>query len=138
MPGLDLLTANNPITCRVAVSTVPCKDGSQHTGVIAAALVAVKPGTWPASARALSGWPTRRDPADHHTSRVRPDQRRMPIEAIFRDLKSHHDGCAFENIKAHDLQRLAILLLVHSLATLIIWPAWHASRVRQTASNYRC
>lgn len=46
---------------------------------------------------------------------------RMQIEASFRDLKSHHYGCAFEDSQTRVGPRLEMLLLIHMLATLLAW-----------------
>lgn len=46
---------------------------------------------------------------------------RMQIEASFRDLKSHHYGCAFEDTQTRVGARLEMLLLIHMLATLLAW-----------------
>lgn len=46
---------------------------------------------------------------------------RMQIEQSFRDLKSHRDGCAFEDTLTRDPRRLEMLLLIHALASLVAW-----------------
>ena len=49
--------------------------------------------------------------------------RRMQIEASFRDLKSHRYGHGFEDSLTRKHRRLEVLLLVHALATFVIWLA---------------
>lgn len=67
--------------------------------------------------------------ADYSPSRlVRLYGRRMQIEASFRDLKSHHFGCSFEDTQTRKGPRLEMLLLIHMLATLVAWLAGLASR----------
>lgn len=48
---------------------------------------------------------------------------RMQIESLFRDLKSHRFGCAFEDTLTRSAERLEVLLLIHMLATLAAWLA---------------
>lgn len=47
--------------------------------------------------------------------------KRMQIEQAFRDLKSHRFGAAFDDTLTRDPQRLEMLLLIHTLATLVAW-----------------
>ena len=49
--------------------------------------------------------------------------RRMQIEAGFRDLKSHHYGCAFEDTQTRSARRLEMLLVIYMLAALLAWIA---------------
>jgi hypothetical protein len=49
--------------------------------------------------------------------------KRMQIEQSFRDLKSERYGCAFRHSLTRNPQRIAILLLLHMLATLVVWLA---------------
>src|SRR5712671_928755 len=49
--------------------------------------------------------------------------KRMQIEQSFRDLKSHRYGCAFKYSLTRDPKRIAILLLLHMLATFVVWLA---------------
>lgn len=56
---------------------------------------------------------------------------RMQIEASFRDLKSHHYGCGFEDTQTRKGPRLAILLMIHMLATLMAWLAGIADQAQQ-------
>jgi len=46
---------------------------------------------------------------------------RMQIEEAFRDIKNHRTGFALSDTRTRSPQRLANLLLVGMLATLIIW-----------------
>jgi len=46
---------------------------------------------------------------------------RMQIEEAFRDLKSHRYGVAFEDSLTRRCQRLAVLLLLHALASFAAW-----------------
>jgi len=47
--------------------------------------------------------------------------KRMQIEESFRDLKCDRLGCAFHYSLTRSAKRLAILLLVHALATFLAW-----------------
>jgi hypothetical protein len=47
--------------------------------------------------------------------------KRMQIELSFRDLKSERYGCAFRHSLTRKAPRLAILLLLHALASLVAW-----------------
>lgn len=47
--------------------------------------------------------------------------KRMQIELSFRDLKSERYGCAFRHSLTRKAPRLAMLLLLHALASLIAW-----------------
>lgn len=47
--------------------------------------------------------------------------KRMQIEQSFRDLKSHRFGAAFEDTQTRTAERLQMLLLIHTLATLAAW-----------------
>jgi hypothetical protein len=49
--------------------------------------------------------------------------KRMQIEQSFRDLKNERYGCAFAFSLTRDPKRIAILLLLHMLATLLAWLA---------------
>lgn len=49
--------------------------------------------------------------------------RRMQIEQSFRDLKCDRFGCAFNYSQTRDPQRIAILLLIHALASFVAWLA---------------
>lgn len=49
--------------------------------------------------------------------------KRMQIEESFRDLKSARFGCAFRYSLTRTAPRLAILLLLHALATFLAWLA---------------
>lgn len=47
--------------------------------------------------------------------------KRMQIEMSFRDLKSERYGCAFRHSLTRKAPRLAMLLLLHAMASLIAW-----------------
>jgi hypothetical protein len=47
--------------------------------------------------------------------------KRMQIEEAFRDLKSHRYGAAFEDCLTRRCERLAVLLLLHTLACFAAW-----------------
>jgi hypothetical protein len=47
--------------------------------------------------------------------------KRMQIEESFRDLKCDRFGCAFHYSLTRSAQRLAVLLLLHALATFVAW-----------------
>jgi hypothetical protein len=47
--------------------------------------------------------------------------KRMQIEESFRDLKCDRFGCAFHYSQTRSVERLAILLLLHALATFLAW-----------------
>jgi hypothetical protein len=47
--------------------------------------------------------------------------RRMQIEQSFRDLKCERFGCAFYYSLTRKPQRIAMLLLIHALATFVAW-----------------
>lgn len=47
--------------------------------------------------------------------------KRMQIEEAFRDLKSHRYGAAFEDCLTRKPERLAVLLLLHTLARFAAW-----------------
>lgn len=47
--------------------------------------------------------------------------KRMQIEEAFRDLKSHRYGMGFEDSLTRRQQRLAVLLLLHTLAAFAAW-----------------
>lgn len=49
--------------------------------------------------------------------------KRMQIEQSFRDLKCERFGCAFNYSLTRDPHRIAILLLIHALATFVAWLA---------------
>ena len=49
--------------------------------------------------------------------------KRMQIEQSFRDLKCERFGCAFKYSLTRDPKRIAILLLIHALATFVAWLA---------------
>jgi hypothetical protein len=49
--------------------------------------------------------------------------KRMQIEQSFRDLKCERFGCAFNYSLTRDPRRIAILLLIHALATFVAWLA---------------
>lgn len=49
--------------------------------------------------------------------------KRMQIEQSFRDLKCDRLGCAFNYSLTRDPKRIAILLLIHALATFVAWLA---------------
>jgi hypothetical protein len=49
--------------------------------------------------------------------------KRMQIEQSFRDLKCDRLGCAFKYSLTRDPKRIAILLLIHALATFVAWLA---------------
>ncbi len=55
--------------------------------------------------------------------------KRMQIEEAFRDLKSHRYGAAFEDSLSRKPERLAILLLLHALASFAAWLMGLAARV---------
>lgn len=48
-------------------------------------------------------------------------RKRMGIECTFRSLKSHQFGFSFEDSQSAGAARLQILLLIHALATLLLW-----------------
>lgn len=54
--------------------------------------------------------------------------KRMQIEEAFRDLKSHNFGSGFEDSLTRKPQRLAVLLLLQSLAALAAWLMGLASK----------
>jgi len=47
--------------------------------------------------------------------------KRMQIEEAFRDLKSHRYGVGFEDSLTRKAERLAVLLMLHTLASLAAW-----------------
>jgi hypothetical protein len=47
--------------------------------------------------------------------------KRMQIEEAFRDLKSHRYGAGFEDSLSRKPERLAVLLLLHALASFAAW-----------------
>jgi len=47
--------------------------------------------------------------------------KRMQIEEAFRDLKSHRYGVAFEDSLTRRYERLAVLLILHTLAAFAAW-----------------
>jgi hypothetical protein len=49
--------------------------------------------------------------------------KRMQIEQSFRDLKCDRFGCAFRYSLTREPQRIAILLLIHALASFLAWLA---------------
>lgn len=49
--------------------------------------------------------------------------KRMQIEQSFRDLKCERFGCAFKYSLTRNPQRIAILLVIHALATFVAWLA---------------
>jgi hypothetical protein len=51
--------------------------------------------------------------------------KRMQIEQSFRDLKCERFGCAFHHSLTRKPDRIAMLLLIHALATFVAWlAAW--------------
>lgn len=57
-------------------------------------------------------------PPGHLVSHYR---KRMQIELSFRDLKSERYGCAFRHSLTRKAPRLAVLLLLHALASFLAW-----------------
>src|SRR5690606_18069375 len=53
--------------------------------------------------------------------------KRMQIEEAFRDLKSHRYGSGFEDSLTRKPERLAVLLLLQSLAAFAAWVMGHAA-----------
>lgn len=49
--------------------------------------------------------------------------KRMQIEQSFRDLKCDRLGCAFKYSLTRDPKRIAVLLLIHAIATFVAWLA---------------
>ncbi|MBB1628609.1 hypothetical protein A9974_25545 [Achromobacter sp. UMC71] len=45
----------------------------------------------------------------------------MSIECTFRSLKSHQFGFSFEDSQSAGAARLQVLLLIHALATFLLW-----------------
>lgn len=60
-------------------------------------------------------------------------KKRMQIEESFRDLKCDRFGCAFTYSLTRSPERLAILLLIHALATFLAWLTALAVDVKQAA-----
>lgn len=58
--------------------------------------------------------------------------KRMQIEESFRDLKCDRFGCAFHYSLTRTAPRLAILLLLHALATFVAWLSALASDAQTT------
>ncbi len=54
--------------------------------------------------------------------------KRWQIETAFRDLKSNQFGAGLENSQSRNSKRLAVLLLLHALATFAAWVAYLAAR----------
>ncbi|WP_183007080.1 transposase [Achromobacter sp. UMC71] len=48
-------------------------------------------------------------------------RKRMSIECTFRSLKSHQFGFSFEDSQSAGAARLQVLLLIHALATFLLW-----------------
>jgi hypothetical protein len=63
-------------------------------------------------------------------------RQRMQIELSFRDLKCDRYGCAFAHSLTRKGHRLAILLLLHALASFLAWPQGLA--LEQTRQTQHC
>ena len=73
------------------------------------------------------------DPAAFNAARiVNLYDKRMQIESSFRDLKSEQYGVGFRNSQSRCRKRLAVLLMLHTLAT---FAAWLLSLAQQASPN---
>jgi hypothetical protein len=61
--------------------------------------------------------------------------RRMQIEQAFRDLKSTRYGCALELSLTRRAERIAILLLIHALASFLAWAAGLVSTAQRLTAH---
>jgi hypothetical protein len=64
-------------------------------------------------------------------------RRRMQIEESFRDIKSARFGLALEFHRSRDPKRLAILLLIATLALLVLWLIGRVAREQGLARQYQ-
>lgn len=62
--------------------------------------------------------------------------KRMQIEQSFRDLKCERFGCAFYYSLTRQPARIAILLLIHALATFVAWLAALSQSVAAALTQY--
>lgn len=62
---------------------------------------------------------------------------RMQIEESFRDVKSAHYGLGLEFHRSRDPKRVAVLLLIATLALLVIWLIGRVARERGLARQYQ-
>lgn len=67
---------------------------------------------------------------------VKMYQKRMQIEESFRDLKCVRYGCGFDLSLTRSCARLAILLLIHALASFLAYLASHSIQDRHAMSTY--
>lgn len=63
-------------------------------------------------------------------------RKRMSIECTFRSLKSHQFGFAFEDSQSAGAARLQILLLIHALATFLLWLVGKLAESRKLRPAY--
>ena len=62
--------------------------------------------------------------------------KRMQIEQSFRDLKCDRFGCAFYYSLTRKPERIAMLLLIHALATFVAWLAALSHSARLALRQY--
>ncbi|WP_419340565.1 transposase [Achromobacter sp. PD1] len=63
-------------------------------------------------------------------------RKRMSIECTFRSLKSHQFGFSFEDSQSAGAARLQILLLIHALATFLLWLVGKLAESRKLRPAY--
>ena len=117
------INRSHPLACCLAVYRKPAKGRKHltHQGKVARSKLSRQ-----CAAREREPWLIIASPGLGHMSArqlVALYARRMQIETSFRDLKSHRYGHGFEDSLTRKGHRLAILLLVDALATLVIWLA---------------
>ena len=110
---LDLVLYRKPGRQRVCVSVRTGRESRANTSL-------------KAQRRESEPWILVTSPQLRHLSAaqiVSIYSKRMQIEQSFRDLKCHRFGCAFAHSLTRDPKRIAILLLIHALATFAAWLA---------------
>jgi hypothetical protein len=63
-------------------------------------------------------------------------RKRMSIECTFRSLKFHQFGFSFEDSQSAGAARLQILLLIHALATFLLWLVGKLAESRKLRPAY--
>lgn len=127
--GIHDLTRSRPLACRIVLSGKRTRTGRRSL---------TRSGKVSADRRRLKPAQAAREPwvlacssglADFTPARlVAAYGRRMQIEEGFRDLKSHRYGQGFEDSLSRKQARIAMLLLVHALATFAAWVIGLAAR----------
>ncbi len=122
---LELMTINrsNPLSCRLVIHGKTPR-GRKHYTRGHGRHIARNSYSRKSAAREREPWliiasPDLRDASSRQL--IGLYTRRMQIEGSFRDLESHRYGAAFEDSLTRIGQRLAVLLMIHTLACFACW-----------------